>query len=374
MNGIKMKDRQFLLELLCCYNKKDMTDMAKRYHLQGYSGLAKNELVSFMADYLLRKETLEAFLKGMTQEELRVFLCVQKEEEFFLDVDEISLFSYFLDNAYAGVTQELSMRILHTLYDVYEELECNAFYREQERIGRTYLYVSAATQMYGITPVSQLLKIINHYEKKKMSREELAEILEKYLCFRSEFIYIDGEIIDSRLIREEKVEKMRKLQEDKPFCMPTMSRINELTIQENYSKDVYAEKLEHFLEKYEGRTQGKDGREWQASELVYEIRSMVMYGCELRDVLAFLEYFGICLQNEREKMEFCQIFLTMWNYTPMMGNRGFTPMEMAKLLGQNPKELSKGRLSGEEVYQKMEEIPSEKKVIDFSKEREKRRK
>lgn len=374
MSGMKMKDRQFLLELLHCYSKKDIMDMAKRFLLQGYSSLAKEELIGFVADFLLKKETLSAFLMGMTQEELRVFLCVQKEEEFFLDVDEIPLFSYFLDNAYAGVTQDMSMRILHALYDVYEELESNTYYRGQERISRVYLYASAAVQFYGIVPVSQLLRIFNHYEKKKMGQEELLRILKENLCFRSEFIFKDGEIIDSRLVREERVEELRKLQADKPFRMPTMSQINELTIQENFSKNIYTEKLQRFLEKYEGKTQGKNGREWQAEELVYEIRSMVMYGCELRDVLLFLEYYGIRLQNEKEKMEFCQLFLAMWNHTPMMGNRGYTPIEMARHMGQDFKELPKGSFVEEEVYQKMEEIPSGEKVIDFSREREKRRK
>lgn len=370
---MKMKDRQFLLELLHCYSKKDITDMAKRFHLQGYSTLAKEDLVNFVADFLLKKETLTAFLMGMTQEELRIFLCVQKEEEFFLDVDEITLFSYFLDNAYAGVTQELSMRILHALYDVYEGLEGNAYYRGQERISRVYLYASAAVQLYGITPVSQLLHIFNHYEKKKMGQEELIEILKKNLCFRSEFIFKEGEMIDNRLIREERVEELRKLQADKPFRMPTMSQINELTIQENFSRNIYSDRLERFLEKYEGKTQGRDGREWQAEELVFEIRSMVMYGCGLREVLIFLEYYGIHLQNEKEKVEFCQIFLAMWNHTPMMGNRGYTPIEMARHMGQEVGELSADSAVQGEVYQKMEEIPSEEKVIDFSKEREKRR-
>lgn len=373
MSGMKMKDRQFLLKLLHCYSKKDITDMAKRFHLQGYSTLAKEELVNFMADFLLKKETLTAFLMGMTQEELRIFLCVQKEDEFFLDVDEIALFSYFLDNAYAGVTQELSMRILHALYDVYEGLEGNACYRGQERISRVYLYASAAAQFYGITPVSQLLHIFNHYEKKKMGQEELIEILKKNLCFRSEFIFKEEEIIDSRLIREERVEELRKLQADKPFRMPTMSQINELTIQENFSRNIYSDRLEHFLERYEGKTKGRDGREWQAEELVFEIRSMVMYGCGLREVLIFLEYYGIHLLNEKEKMEFCQIFLTMWNHTPMMGNRGYTPIEMARYLGQDAGELSTGSAVEGSVYQKMGEIPSEEKVIDFSKERQKRR-
>lgn len=378
MDNQKNIDKLFLMSVFSVYNEKDIRQLAKKLSLSGLRGLKKKEIDEKIIDYLLLDETMKVFLEGMTSQEVDLFLAVRGQDMIAVDPDELVLFSYFLDNGYGGITSNYEVMLARSLYLCYDSLEEREYNRIQKEKERVNIYSYVANLLYGITPLSQLLKIYNHYEKKKISHARLDRLLKETVPYRQGMVYKNEELLDSRLLDKKKRQTVMEQQVDKSFYMPTMSVINELTNSDYYAPD---RKMEQFVALLE-RHAPEDAENYDAEGIAYEVRSMMMFGCEFREIMSMLLEQGTVITNEAHMVEFGQLLMELWNHTRMIGNRGHSPVEMAKKMGQEiPKEAnnsSSGKIAEmptemkEQVYHKRS-ANKVSSVIDLSQERERRR-
>ncbi len=279
----------------------------------------------------------------------------------------------------------------------YTRRELNARYREiplkdtTSRLLRKYF--NAMAMLYGIIPLHKAKEIIFSLSPRLVTEDEFlafAEIArhecEGYYILGGDELYtdvrhtklLDREIIAVTLIGEpaELFMETKRCQQGKPYYVPEKKHLLE------YDDPLYCEDtpekaaLLRFME--ERLCLSGDKLKYAFYDLLYDVQSVLG---SMESILDRFNEAGIRFRSERDVRRFVELYSKFSNTTRMPCNRGYTPVELARMtppeeqlrsliLGPNiRKHLQTGDMDIEDFRKHIQamELPSEALRFDLLK-------
>jgi len=339
-----------LEDIYSCYEKKDIIEIAQAHGLKGCSKYNKDELLTKVADYILRPEIIEQYFSCLRDNEIKGFeKAINQGMPYVMENEKV--FDRIGEGGYAGYFGEGRIVIPQSVAKAYEKFNSKSF--NQTRKARSFLLdcFNAAGFLYGVAPVSVIAKMYNQNILATGGSDLLTPASIIMECKNIPAGFLDFDIRDNyfihhSLMADNTYRKLEQMQGDKSFYIPTAIEIRELAEKCYFPNDRYLKKLTAFL-----RTRLRIDLE-MAEYIGAKIQMMICGACEMQDIFDMLRKEKIALADYEVTNQFADIINELWNHTRLLLNRGFKPSELTKedSIRRKPK-------------------PESAKVIDFQEER-----
>lgn len=309
-----------------CYDKKDLMEIAKLHGMKGCSKYNKDELITAVADYIMRPEIMERYFSCLRDNEIKGFeKAIKQKTPYVMESEEV--FDRIGEGGYIGCPCKNEVVIPGSVTKVYKKFNSESFNQIRER--RSFLLdcFIAAGILYGVAPISVIAKMYNQNMPASKGRDSLtpASIIMEYENIPAGLLDCaihDNYFMDSSLLEDNTYKKLEQMQGNKNFYIPTAIEIRDIAEKGYLPNDRHLKKLITFL-----TTRLNISME-AAEDIGAEIQMMICGICEMQDIFDMLDESGIEPDNYAEMNQFVSIINELWNHTRMMLNRGFKPSEL----------------------------------------------
>ncbi len=190
------------------------------------------------------------------------------------------------------------------------------------------VYARAAVNLYGVISKKEFAEIFNRQNVEQTTSNEIVTLLlplvlkHKWYCFYKEYIVHCWAIDDF-----EYADSWLREQEDKPRFIPEK---NDFLKFENqyYESEKQAScwnKLHEFVV-----------MEWPDNNQKYrfynELKEISAFSTGIQEVSELLEKYGLVFNSEKQARTFFNLLMDARNNTRLWSNKGYSPIEMRKLL------------------------------------------
>mgnify|MGYP003303460483 CR=1 FL=1 len=301
------------------YTKEDLKEIAKQKGLTNISKYKKQALIRHLVEYMLQKDVMRHYFLYLQDEELKEFENALNTNGLYVPQDLMN--TMMLEEAcYIGVLEDDRILVPKDVASVYRSFYGEEFEAERKKVSYVLSCCDTANMLYGITPFSVLVKLVEKNGEIQVTEEDIRTIIEqipsewKDSIFIGDTLYCGDFYFDDRGLLE--------VQGEKEFYIPTLAEIIEFGTKGYCSTSREVLKLKKFL------MRKADVLPEEAEVLCALSQMRIMQGCEMEDVLDVFEDFGIEFEFEHQVDEFFGHLIELWNGTRMMTNRGFAPKEI----------------------------------------------
>ena len=319
------------------YNKKDILEIAKRCGVSSYYDYNKADLITHTVEVILEKTKMESYflcLRDYEIEEFESAICCDS----IYPVKNIMAFDRILEGGYCGLTDDEHIAVPMDVAQAYKRFDSEEFHIHRRK--RSFLQdcITAACFLYGIAPISIIVKMYNKEAEYGLNETELLAECKELPTLYDEFVILDGFVIDKELMKGEDYKNLQECQGNKEFYYPSRGEIKDLAELRYLPSEKSLQKLIAFLIRRIGVEMGK------AEQIGAVIQSNIIYGCKMQDLFSLLDKNNIHINSDKELQELVSLLNELWNDTRMVINRGFKPLELANMVKKEMKPLS--NLSG----------------------------
>lgn len=217
---------------------------------------------------------------------------------------------------------------------------------DEKTVGLLHDYFNAMANLYGIISLKKVCEIITEQNKGIISEQlvlDFAEIVRHenhfYSVLGREELYSNAEKslpVDRELIAQttllfdfEYYYDLSKMQQDKPYYIPSKSKLLKYADRDYYEKTPQTAALTKFI-----RSDMTGYPDLSFDEIFYEIYTFAQMECDdpANIILMGLARIGITL-DYKQIDRFLKIYTELHNNVRMHANRGYTPAELFKLHG-----------------------------------------
>lgn len=323
MNRSEKADEYSLYEIFASYQKRDLTEIAKLHHLQGYSKYRKEQLQEFLVRGLIDPDVMRRYFKYINDNEFQLL----EEGHLIIDTDEAEKYAYLIEGGYVGCTDKIFSS------EVIVPLEVKAAYAqyfetgwEKERKSDWGLlsHLNAAAMLNGVCPVEKALELYRFNTKEPADKLQVRCLYEDVPENKKSFIIKESKLILKEV--EGKTEALLSEQGGVSFYMPTLNEAETLGSEGHFPFDRYMNELKDYFINVGGEEKE------DADKLCYVIQYLFRNGAGIHEVVEFLEeeYTGyeemVC--NEKIAKAFFDKVEDVWRHTRMILYRGHHPAEL----------------------------------------------
>ncbi|MDR3295637.1 MAG: hypothetical protein LBT26_07410 [Clostridiales Family XIII bacterium] len=334
-------DDQSLTEALEEYTKQDLLDIARLHGFSGYSKYRKkSELACFVAENMLLPSHMERFFLNAADEEIALFEKSMAESVSFSGFDsDMDGIAVFAEGAYCFIRFAFEVYVPSDVAAAYRLISTPAFHKKRKRHNLLSRYIVAAVNLYGIVPVETLMEIFNDRNKQKCTVDEFFDVFTDLSYWNEDVAYYQGAFVADLLLASDDpdtcepiFESLLEDQGDKPFFVPGNDAFLLYSDVLFPLANLEVLRLHDFLvnEFLYGEDDATDICEFSALGL--------RAGIAIKDAFNYIAH-PERLPDERigeqKGDELLAILIDVWNNTRMLANRGYTPLEMDALSGEN---------------------------------------
>lgn len=204
---------------------------------------------------------------------------------------------------------------------IYNLFKGKDFEENRKKISYLLCCLSTVVTLYGIAPMSVLMKLIERNPSIHMTEEEIKIALLNIPPEYEHCIVVKDTVYSIDLYPNDR--GLLSAQGNKEYYIPTLSEIVDFGTNGYNTKSKQAEKLKQFMLKKMDAT-------YQEAMLACGMIQMQITGdCQMQDIFHTLEDLGLVLENGSQLNELMGLIHNLWNNTRMLLNRGFTPNELA---------------------------------------------
>ena len=337
------KSEDSVIYALSCYSVEDLKDIAKQHGLKGYSKLKKKELMSAVVGCILDENIAKEYFMNAKEREYDFFdrLYSGKLENETIGAAQ---YLYWIDGGYLFIQDDVNITILKETKALYKKINTKAFQKKRKNFRMVSDYLLACKNLYGIFSIEKFLEIYNGQNEDKINKRTVFDVFQSMSEGNDGLILQDDIFIESSLIEYKEYETLKNQQGDKPFYIP------EQKVFLQYADDAYMEHNPQFevLKRYLIRK--KKVEEKFAVQLCTVIREDFIVGIPLQDVVAHFDEAEITWTSEKQFDEMLEILVKCYNNTRMIGNRGYTPNEIAAFHQSEPAMQRNTLQGGSKIY------------------------
>ena len=316
LSGSSLKD------LLLLQTKPNLTDIAKRLEIKGYSKLGKDKLVDLLSNHII--DSKDNILKMLTIKEVRFLegLIKKKENDFIFNVENLTSLGSLTalgilhkinknGKYYLVVADEFKSTLKKALKD--EEYISTL---EKSSVG--IAYIDGVMAHYGLVFGADLYKLICESGKEYFEDNQnyyLEYLFRTYEAFTTANSFIH------------------------PFMFSPEDIANELrvrqTIEYNYDRDElfikigseYKSEFSGAIDKLKSALIAKKVKVKNLDELMLELLYYVKNDLGTMSIVQFIENLNVSIE-EKDSEDLVVILAELFNNTPMWVLKGLTPLEL----------------------------------------------
>lgn len=317
--GVLLKD------ILSDFERKDLAEIAQEKGMGQFAKYGKEKLVNALTKEMLKPEEAERYFACIGAEEWDAFKQAVEGDE--IGEDE-SLFSKLYMACYVGVREDGLIIIPEDVQAVYRSMNVDQLEKKRKRFSALVDCFGAAESLYGIVPVEIMTEFFASASGEKIGRLELETMCEQIPGCYMDFVYKNGMFYHKQLYPYDR--GLLEAQGNKKFYIPTGNEIRDLARNGYLPNDLYLKDFIKFLEK--GMKMDRDDARYVGMLVQHEISG----GSSMKEVMDILGQNSVECRNDRELEKLVAEINKLWNNTRMLLNRGYTPLEMARLVSSGP--------------------------------------
>lgn len=311
-------------DLLVKNKVQELKDMAKIIGLTGYSKLKKDELIASIGSAILNEEYAKKVFFLANDREIELFEKKLNETVPFVE-EEIGNYVYLYKSLFYFLYEENEFVIPEGLKEIYEAIQTSEYKEKRARFQLVYNYGTAMTNMYGIVPVEQVVKVFNEQNEVATNKEELVKAFELMKNVKG-CIYdlVEGSFVHEAVLEEGGIHLLLEKQGNKPYYIPAKEVLLCYEDETFFERSKQYETLKQVLE----NKVTKDAA--LATQIAAEIQYMYSFGEELAEGLVAIENHEFEMEEEVLQVV-VDCLVDLYNNTRFWENRGFTPKEMSEM-------------------------------------------
>lgn len=315
-----------LKDILRCYSKQEMVEIAKIHGLKGFSKYNKDRLLDFLYNEMLDADVLRRYFKFLNDAELKLLEQAVSNIEIEYSDDR---YDYLLYGGYAGYSAHGfggSVIVTRDVCEVYRQY-CDEDWKEQRKKDiRLLHHINAAAELNGVCTLDDAFEIYEHN-----TNIHLDEFQRLSFCLdvpenRKRFTVMDNLLILKGLEDPDQVQSLLKVQEGKKLYLPTQKEAESLGEYGYVPFDKYMNLLARFF-----INQGQEEKE-DAESMCKMIQFIMRRGGNFQDVMDYLDGellgYDFIVEDDRAMDSLTKKLQDVWNHTRQVIHRGYQPVEL----------------------------------------------
>lgn len=337
------KSEDSVIYALSCYAMEDLKDIAKKHGLKGYSKLKKKELTNVVIGCILDEDIAKEYFMNAKEKEYDFFdrLYNGKLENETIGIEQ---YLYWVDGGYLFIHDDVNITILNETKALYKKINTKAFRKKRKSFRMVSDYLLACKNLYGIISLDKFLEIYNEQNEDKIKKNTVLDVFQALSESNSSLILQEDNLIESSLIECDEYDILKDQQEGKPFYIPEQKVFLQYADDTFVEHNVQFENLKRYLIKH------KKVEEELAVQLCEVIQEEFVVGISLQDVVTHFDEANITWTSEKQFNEMLEILVKCYNNTRMIGNRGYTPNEIAAFQNNEPAKKRNTLQNGVKIY------------------------
>lgn len=337
------KSEDSVIYALSCYAMEDLKDIAKKHGLKGYSKLKKKELTNVVIGCILDEDIAKEYFMNAKEKEYDFFdrLYNGKLENETIGIEQ---YLYWVDGGYLFIHDDVNITILNETKALYKKINTKAFRKKRKSFRMVSDYLLACKNLYGIISLDKFLEIYNEQNEDKIKKNTVLDVFQALSESNSSLILQEDNLIESSLIECDEYDILKDQQEGKPFYIPEQKVFLQYADDTFVEHNVQFENLKRYLIK------NKKVEEELAVQLCEVIQEEFVVGISLQDVVTHFDEANITWTSEKQFNEMLEILVKCYNNTRMIGNRGYTPNEIAAFQNNEPAKKRNTLQNGVKIY------------------------
>lgn len=329
-----------LRERFAEYPKEYLSNLAKLYGITKISKLRKAELIDRIVEWFCTEKAFRERMACLTNEELNLFRRACKSPQEIGSNEMIN--SVQLSRDFLGDFDEHTDRfyIYKEVAVAFTGIDDEDFRKDQQKKGWMMKCLRFFVKYYGIAPIETIYTL--YRMKMKDSMDEMEDMLVEMPIDMTESDIFLAEILDIEdiakdvnldspyglllhlpLMEDGELMDLINEQRDKPFYIPTVQQIEELTAIGYEASSLAYKRLEKFFRKKLGMT-------WeQAQAWSLEAWNNTYEGGYESDLISQMLELGVPIDNDDQLNELVELLNDTHNNTRMRENRGHKPDELS---------------------------------------------
>lgn len=341
-------------DLLVKNKVQELKDMAKIIGLTGYSKLKKDDLIASIGEAIINEEYAKKVFFLANDQEIELFEKKLKETVPFVE-EEISNYVYLYKSLFYFLYQENEFVIPEGLKEIYKAIQTPEYTEKRARFHLVFNYGTAMTNIYGIVPVEQVVKVFNEQNEVPTTKEELLKAFELVKNVKGTFYeLVENSFVHEAVIEEDGIKILLEKQGKKPYYVPEKEVLLCYADETFFERSKQYEELRYVLE----TKVTKDAA--LATQIAAEIQYMYSFGEELAEGLVAIENHDIEMEEEVLQVV-VDCLVDLYNNTRFWENRGFTPKEMSEMDAVNK---ALGTNTAEETQAEIDALVAESKKAE----------
>ena len=302
------------------YDKQSLKDFASDLGLSKLSQLNKSQLVDLLSEKITDPEVMFYRMSILDDAMLGFFekvldgLCSFTEDEME--------YATVLNEMEVAILRKYEIVIPKDIVATWKQVDTPKFREYQKKASWVWKCVSWAEEMYGITPIEIMLKVINVKSGMDITESEFDEMFFNFPADQLFSLNFSSHIVGMEyLSNKEKFDYVKRQQADKEYYIPTVAEVEELyeelaLISSKAYKDMHA-----FLI----REASMDPEE--AKYMLCDLWMAISEGADWHSVMqSFAD--NIVFDSEDAIKKFASLYMALSNDTRMLINRGHKPSEL----------------------------------------------
>lgn len=309
--------------ILNLQKKESIYQIAKELDIPGRSSLNKTGLIDAVTENLLMQDTVQKYMLRFSEKQYQIFtngmdnpLILQNEQEK-TELQELQRYGYvFVDGMTAVIPPEVK--------SIVESLNADKLNAEHNKVIWLRKCIRLGMDIYGIMTEDLLEKMFNSQPTYHMPMEEVTKLYIEYSDLFPYCRFGSGVFIPA----ETSLEELRHLlnrQNGRKYYIAGRQEI------EDYAKNSFLSGNSSYQKMYSFLLSDTNASETEAKDILHELWGVNTSG---KDVVACI---GEILEknhfpNANSAINFIRYALDTYNNTRQRDYRGYTPLEMKRLL------------------------------------------
>lgn len=302
------------------YEKEDIQEIAKEKGVKGISKCNKDALIKRLVAHMLQEDVAKQYFLCLRDEEIEEFEKASNVSGFY-EPEDAGKMMHLYESAYVGCLTDGKVMVPRDVVAVYNSFKGKEFEENRKKISYLLCCLSTLVTLYGIAPMSVLMKLIERNPSVHMTEEEVALAILNIPPEYNEYIVIKDTVYHAELYPNDR--GLLSAQGNKEYYIPTLSEIVDFGTNGYNTRSRQADKLKQFLMKK------MDATYKEAMLACGMIQIQITGDCQMQDIFNTLEDLELVLDSDSQLNELVGLIHNLWNNTRMLLNRGFTPNELA---------------------------------------------
>ena len=310
------------------YTVETLKIFAGELGLSGYSKLKKDALVTLICDYLLNPDVMFYRMSIFDDAAIKIF---EKGIGAFYKYKDAEYDTVCTLNAFDYISAGGDcFYVSDDVADVWRQIKNERFEAYRKKASWIWKCIYWSEELYGFTPIENLLELVNIKKGFHITDTELIAIFDHFPKDQLWTERLDDIFLASIYFGNlDALKELRTQQSGKPFYVPAVQEVEELYSTCSLLSTPAYQEMQRFITRELGKTED------EANDILDELWGKLSDEDDPHETMQwFWNQFEF--NGEKQVNQIVELYMPLANNTRMLANRGYTPIELRKLMPPKP--------------------------------------